>query len=612
MQDDGRFAPHAIHEAIDHYAHTTPEATFMLAPGRKPLTYAALGRQVSCTREALNAAGVGRGDRVAVVLPNGPEMTAAYLTVAASATFAPLNPAYPQSEYEFYLGDLGAKALVTHPELDCAARAVAERMGMAIIELFTDGDSPGGVFELRSESEGTPETRGPAHADDVALVLHTSGTTARPKMVPLTHRKLCISACSVRDSLRLTEEDVLLSVMPMFHLHGLLASTLATLVSGGALVATPGFHAPEFFTWVEQFDPTWYTAVPTMHQAIVERAAANREIVERCPVRVIRSSSAALPVDVIGQLEETFGVPVIEVYGTTEACQNVTSNPLPPGVRKPGSVGPALTPEVAIIDEHCGFLPANTRGEIVARGEIVMDGYDSNPEANEEAFFDGWFRTGDEGYMDEDGYFYVSGRIKEIIIRGGENISPREIDEVLITHPDIRQALTFAIPDARLGEDVAAAVVLRDGADSTAMAIREYVGERVAGYKVPREVVFVDDIPKTATGKLKRIGMAEALGLTGGENDSAEADYVAPRNELEDALAEIWATVLGIERVGVQDRFLVLGGDSVLATQIAVRVRQALDVEFSLLRFFGEPTVAGQASLLEELMEDEQGASGAP
>ncbi len=606
MRDDGRFTPQSIREAIEHYARTTPEATCLLAPGRQRLSYADLSSHVSRTREALNAAGAGRGDRVAVVLPSGPEMTAAYLSVSASATFAPLNPAYPQSEYEFYLGDLGAKVLVTRADLDCPARDVAKRMGMAVIELVADEHSPAGLFELRSDSESPPDAPGPACPDDVALVLHTSGTTARPKIVPLTHRKLCISACSVRDSLHLTAEDRLLSVMPMFHLHGLLASTLASLVSGGALVATPGFHAPEFFAWVEQFDPTWYTAVPTMHQAIVERAPANRELIERCRIRVIRSSSAALPIEVITRLEEAFAVPLIEVYGTTEACQNVTSNPLPPGVRKPGSVGVALTPEVAIIDEHRRFLPPNTRGEIVARGEIIMDGYDRNPEANEEAFFDGWFRTGDEGYMDEDGYFYISGRIKEIIIRGGENISPREVDEVLITHPDIQQALTFAIPDPRLGEDVAAAVVLRDGATTSPMAIREYVAGQVAGHKVPREVVIVDDIPTTATGKLKRIGMAEALGLIGAE-ESTQADHVAPRNELEDALAGIWATVLGLESVGVHDRFLALGGDSVLATQIAVRVRQALDVEFSLLRFFGEPTVAAQAALLEQLMDEEQG-----
>jgi len=591
--------PQSIYEAVEHFARCTPDATFMLALDREPLSFGALRAQVRRTRAALDGAGIGRGERVAAVLPNGPEMTGAYLSIASSATFAPLNPAYPEAEFDFYLGDLRPAALIIAEGLDCAARPVAERLGIPLIDLVVHDRARAGEFELRVDGGRRPARTGPAQPDDVALVLHTSGTTARPKIVPLTHRKLAISACSSRDCLRITAADRLLSVMPMFHLHGLLASTLFTLMSGGSLVATPGFHAPEVFGWIERFHPTWLTAVPTMYQAILERAPTNREIIERSRLRFMRTSSAAMPMEVLRRLEEAFGIPVIEVYGTTETCQNVTSNRLPPGVRKPGSVGLPLTPEVATADADGRFLPPGIRGEIVVRGEIVMDGYADNPAADAEAFRDGWFRTGDEGHMDEDGYFYVSGRIKEIIIRGGENISPREVDEVLITHPAVRQALTFALPDERLGEDVAAAVVLHDGAQATPLAIREYAAARLAAYKVPREVVIVEQIPTTATGKLRRIGLAEALGLTVRERQDEPVRYVAPRNELEQALADIWREVLGVERVGVHDRFLDLGGDSVLATQIAVRVRGALGAEFSLLAFLNEPTVARQAQMLE-------------
>ena len=610
MHRDERFSPRSVPEAIGHFARNTPDAIFMLAPGRGPLSYRDLHAQVLRTREALNSSGIGRGDRVAVVLPSGPEMTAAYLSVVSSAVFAPLNPSYTESEAEFDLTDLRARALLTGHDLDSPARSVARRLGLPIIELVPDKQAPAGLFELHTDHSGEAERPGEAQPDDVALVLHTSGTTSRPKIVPLTHHKLGIAARSLRDNLRLTAEDRVLGVTPMFHVHGLVASTLGPLVSGGQTVATPGFQAPQFFPWVEEFDPTWLTAVPTMFQAILDRAGDYREVIERSRIRLIRSASAPLPVQVIHRLEETFGVPVIEVYATTESCHNVTANPLPPGVRKPGSVGLPFTAEVAIMDAEGNFLPVDARGEIMVRGEAVMDGYDNNPEANEQAFVDGWFRTGDEGYMDEDGYLYISGRLKEIIIRGGENISPREVDEALITHPDIIQAVTFALPDERLGEDVAAAVVLREGATATALDIREYVAERLAPHKVPREVMIVDEIPKTPTGKLKRIGLAETLGLTRVAEAEAPAEYVAPRNELEEALAGVWAEVLRVDRVGVQDRFLALGGDSVLATQVAVRVRKALGIDFSLVRFFSQPTVAGQARLLEGLRDVEQAEAG--
>ena len=595
---------HSIYEAIDHFGTHTPDAIFMLALDRAPMTYGALRDQTRRTREALGAAGIGRGDRVAVVLPNGPEMTAAYLAIVSATTFSPLNPDYPERQFEFYLRDLRPDAMVVLDGLRTAARAVADQLGIPVIELVPLPGEVAGRFELRAPMAGEAAEPGPAEPDDVATVVHTSGTTSRPKIVPHTHRAMALSCTSARDWLGLDVTDRLLAVMPMHHLHGLLIGTLGALMSGGSLVATPGFYAPEFLGWIERFAPTWLTAVPTMFQAVLERAPAHRDVIERARLRFIRTSSAAMPVEVFHRLEETFGVPVIEVYGSSESCQNVTSNPMPPGVRKPGSVGIPITAEVAIADAAGNFLPPGTRGEIVVRGAIVFGGYEDNPQANAESFFDGWLRTGDEGYMDDDGYFYVSGRLKETIIRGGENVAPREVDEVLLTHPQVRQALTFALPDERLGEDVAAAVVLREGANVTALELREYVADHLAAFKVPREVVFVDDIPKTSTGKPRRVGAAQALGLAARPQASAPSSYVAPRNELEAALAEIWAEVLKVPQVGVNDRFLDLGGDSVLAGQIVARVRGAIEADFSVLQFLYEPTVAGQARMLEALTED--------
>jgi acyl-CoA synthetase (AMP-forming)/AMP-acid ligase II len=301
--------------------------------------------------------------------------------------------------------------------------------------------------------------------------------------------------------------------MPPFHIHGLIAAVLATLEAGASVVCTPGFDAMKFFSWLSEFKPTWYTAVPTMHQAILARAARNPEAAAASRLRLIRSSSASLPPQVLAELERVFQAPVVEAYGMSEAAHQMASNPLPPQVRKPGSVGPSGGPEIAIMNEAGDLLAARETGEVVIRGENVTAGYENNPEANRTAFTNGWFRTGDQGFLDEDGYLHLTGRLKEIINRGGEKISPREVDEVLLDHPAVAQVVTFALPHEKLGEEVAAAVVLASGEAPTARELREFAAQRLADFKVPRKFVFLDEIPKGPTGKPQRIGLAKILGL---------------------------------------------------------------------------------------------------
>ena len=386
-----------------------------------------------------------------------------------------------------------------------------------MLELKTDSD-PGrgaGAFTLYPVS-AAPETTGTggfAQAGDVALLLHTSGTTSRPKLVPLTQRNVVASARSIRATLGLVAEDRGLNIMPLFHIHGLMAGLLAPLAAGSQVFCTPGFNALKFFGWMNEARPTWYTAVPTMHQTILARASQNRDVIGANPLRFVRSSSSSMPPQVIAELEATFHAPLIEAYGMTEASHQMASNPLPPGKRIPGTVGLAAGPEVAIMNEQGDLLPPGQTGEIVIRGENVTPGYEKNPGANAEAFNNGWFRTGDQGIMSAEGYITITGRLKEIIIRGGEKISPREVDEVLMDHPAILQVVTFAFPHDRLGEDVAAAIVLRDGASLTEKEVREFAARRLADFKVPRKVRFVAEIPKGATGKLQRIGLAAKLGL---------------------------------------------------------------------------------------------------
>jgi acyl-CoA synthetase (AMP-forming)/AMP-acid ligase II len=331
----------------------------------------------------------------------------------------------------------------------------------------------------------------------------------------LTQKNICASAANISASLALNPHDCCLNIMPLFHIHGLIAAVLSTLYAGASVACTPGFNALRFFSWLKEFDPSWYTAVPTMHQAIQSRAARNREIIEASRLRLIRSSSASLPPQVMISMEQSFGVPVIESYGMTEAAHQMASNPLPPGERRPGSVGVAAGPEIAIMDDGGNLLPVGSVGEIVIRGPNVMDGYQNNAEGNSAAFTNGWFRTGDQGVLDENGYLRLTDRLKEIINRGGEKISPREIDEVILDHPDIAQVVTFSVPHQKLGEDIAAAVVLNDGATLDQKQLQSYVSKRLADFKVPRMIIFVDEIPKGATGKLTRIGLAEKLGLAG-------------------------------------------------------------------------------------------------
>ena len=484
---------------------------------RSALTYAGLRKLVSETVAALNEFGIGRNDRVAIVLNNGPEMATAFVSMACCATTAPLNPAYKQDEFDFYLADLGAKALVVEQGSDSPAVAAARAGNIRILDLCIDPASPAGTFSLKSRdtaAEVESVNDGLAERDDIALVLHTSGTTSRPKIVPLSHANVCASAANIQTTLSLESSDVCLNVMPLFHIHGLMAAVLATLGKGASVFATPGFDALKFFSLLDQAHPTWYTAVPTMHQALLTRARRNQEVIDRARLRFIRSSSSSLPPQVLAELEKTFGVPVVEAYAMTEASHQMTCNQLPPGQRKPGTVGCAAGPEVAIMDEtESNLLETGATGEIVIRGDNVTSGYENNPTANAECFVNSWFRTGDQGVMDNDGYLTITGRLKEIINRGGEKISPREVDDVLMDHVAVQQCVTFAIPHKSLGEEVAAAVVLRDGEDADEKDIRAFAAERLATFKVPRKIIILEEIPKGATGKLQRIGLAEKLGV---------------------------------------------------------------------------------------------------
>ena len=500
-------------------ASAPAERVAFRAPGQDPLTYGGLGQLTGRIADTLRAFGVVAEDKIAIDLPNGAMAASAFLGVAGCAAAAPLNPAYTFDEFKFYIEDLSAKLLIC-TDIDGASANAARELGVAIAIAVPVPDEMGkaGEFNLDLDltvAEWSSEDR--SSPDDIALVLHTSGTTSRPKIVPLSHRNVTTSGRNIVAALALTSDDACLNLMPLFHIHGLVGVVMTSLSAGSSIFFSPGFNAVKVYAWLDEAKPTWYSAVPTMHQAILARAARNQEIVDAMQLRFIRSSSSSLPPQVMLELTECFGCPVIESYGMTEAAHQMTSNPLGAGQQKPGSVGLPAGPEVRIVAENGEFISGENEGEVVICGNNVTGGYESNEKANQENFFEDngkrWFRTGDQGRLDADGYLYITGRLKEIINRGGEKISPREVDEVLMDHPAVNQAVAFAVKHDQLGEDIAAAVVLKEGAAAEDKEIREFARERLAGFKVPRKILLLDEIPKGATGKLQRIGLAEKLGL---------------------------------------------------------------------------------------------------
>jgi non-ribosomal peptide synthetase component E (peptide arylation enzyme)/thioesterase domain-containing protein len=456
-----------------------------------------------------------------------------------------------------------------------------------------------GLFELRGESVARDEADDAwAGGRDVALMLSTSGTSAQPKLVPLRGSNLLASARNIARTLSLRPDDCCLNVMPLFHIHGLMAAVLATLQAGARVVCTDGSYGVRFFAWLEEFEPTWYSAVPTMHQAVLRQARDHAFAARRSSLRLIRSSSASLAPRLLHDLEDVFGVPVIEAYGMTEASHQVASNPLPPKVRKPGSVGLPAGPEIAIVDDRGHPLPFGMTGEVVIRGETVMSGYASGT-TTEAAFLDGWFRTGDLGRFEEDGYLHLSGRLKELINRGGEKISPREIDEALLNHPAVRHAVAFAVPHRQLGDDIGVAVELKSGGAADERELRRYAAAVLPAFKIPRVIRIVDEIPSGMTGKVERSRLAAALAVAE-IDDEAAASYIAPRNDVERRVVLLWQRLLSVDRVGVRDRFMALGGDSLLAASMLVEVSEAEGVDPPFTRFLDEGTVEAIAAEVTE------------
>ncbi len=540
----------------------------ILAPGRRAISHAALWDRTERLATTLRHLGLRPGDAVAMAMPDGPDALSAWLAVTWTAACAPLDATFQAAEFEFALASLEARALVVPTGATGPAVAAATAMGLAIVDATPDHQACVAAFAIRTAGTRA-RAPSPAHAPETALLLHTSATTGRAKLVPLQHAQMAAMVRVLRSTLPEADAGRTLIITPHYHLH-CLSSVLIQLASGGAVIAAPGFRPEAFHQWLEAFCPTQYTAGPTVHRAILSLWPPGPLDAVYRSLRFVTSSGAPLPEAFRQELQQRLGVPVVEGYGLTEAGR-VTMTPLDTRLHRPGSVGQCFGPEVAVVDGQDQPVPVGTVGEIVLKGETVISAYAHDPEANREVFRHGWFHTGDLGRLDDGGFLYLHGRLKEAINRGGEKILPYPIEAVLQGCPGVAEVAVFGFPHPRLGEDLGAAVVRRPDAQVTALQLREFALKALAPYKVPRRIIFVAAIPKGRTGKARRLDLSELLQGSEGAAE-ASADAGPPTDPIESVLAGLWSEMLGVDGVDRADDFFLLGGDSLLATTMLARV----------------------------------------
>jgi acyl-CoA synthetase (AMP-forming)/AMP-acid ligase II/acyl carrier protein len=577
------------------YAH----ACAIQTPLAEELSYSDLHQRTRIISDQLRALGFHKRSRIALSLPNGMNLSVLLLAVSSISIAAPLNPVYREAELHSYLNEIRADCIVVLAnDRQTSARLAASRNHISIIELDADGVSLISSFKtlqctksaLQGDEGANP---GP---DDVALILLTSGSTGRSKKVPLTHRNLCASVADICQSLDLADRDICLSMWDQFHIGGMVDLLLVPLASGGRVICTTGFSAEAFFEILETRSPTWFQAVPTTLHEILVIAKKTGRVPAKTSLHFIRSVASALSPQLMERIESFFQVPVVQTFGMTETGPLITTNPLPPGIRKAGSTGPSCGPLISIRDNDGRELPSGQTGEILVKGENVVASYEDNEEANVHSFRDGWFHTGDTGYLDADGYLFLKGRIKEEINRGGEKIIPQEIDDVLAAHPEIAQAASFSIKHPTLGEDVGAAVVLRENSSLDEHAIRRFAATQLAEFKIPKVFLFLPSLPRSSIGKVKRDTLA-ALADSG----SQSAVYSAPKTKLHEVLAKVWGEELGQERVGIDDDFVRLGGDSLSGVRLAFAIEKLLGIQLDPAKLTEALTVRQLAALIESL-----------
>jgi acyl-CoA synthetase (AMP-forming)/AMP-acid ligase II/thioesterase domain-containing protein len=569
---DGTDADRTIGEYFRRNAEQQPDHPAIAASGFTPLSYKQLQCVIDHVHTALRLAGLSQDARIAISMRDGPQAALAIVAVACSAVSVPLNPRQTLGEIEKCFAAIRPDALLVVEGGDSAARSVAERKGMTIMEATEKGGTLG--FSIAAPKTSIAVTRGESKPDPdaPAFILQTSGTAAEPKLVPYSHRNMLVTAAIAKARYNLTPQDRCLSVSPVFYAHGLKVTVFTPLLTGGTVAFPTDASKFDFSEWFSVLKPTWYSAGPTLQRLVFDKIQSRVDKTARHALRFITAGLASAPRDVLEGLQQALGIPVLTCYGASEA--SVISSNLPsPGRSKVGTVGLPWPDTVIIAGEDGRSLPPGKQGEILVGGSTVTSGYLNAPELNRTRFVNGWFKTGDIGSVDEEGFLTICGRKDDLINRGGEKISPFEIDDALMRHPAIAEAAAYAVPHPRLGEDVAAAIVLRPGMTVKPVELRGYLREQLAPFKVPRRIVIRDQLPKGQTGKVLRRQLADT---------AAESEIAAPQpventpvdGDLVLRLTEIWERLLKIAPISLDDDFIENGGDSLLAMEMAAEVER--------------------------------------
>lgn len=580
--------PCTIADAIRINAALRPKQAAIVGTNFPPISYRAMQDEIDGVRASLCAAGFGRTARIAVAIANSAQAARAIVAVTCSAAAVPIDPKLTVSEVERCLLILCPKAVMVLGKADSPARTAAEQRGFPIIEAdFQPG------LRLAPPTIGNPVPPDEPRPDDPAFILHTSGTTAEPNLVPFSHGNMTAVTERLRTWFGLTPQDRCLNVSPVYYSHALTTTVLPPLITGGSVAFPSNPTNVDLDEWFGALSPTWYSAGPTLHLAVLEKAEKRADARTMHALRFMSSAGAPMAREVHERIETTLGIPVLEHYGSSETAQ-IASNCIPPGPSKLGTCGRPWPGIAKIVDDDAQPVPVGERGEILVRGPSVMAGYLNAPERNRTIFLDGWYRTGDIGSLDADGFLTLHGREKELINRGGEKISPSEIDQVLMRHPAVAQAAAFGVPHPRLGEDVAAAVVLHPGTSVTPAELREFASGQLASFKIPRRFTVVDQLPKGITGKVQRKRLSEAL------RHKPEPDELSDQG-LHDHLLEIWKRVLKTDDLGPDDDFFEKGGDSLLAMDVSLELQTLLKRELPESLLFEAPTIR---DLLRRLTEE--------
>ncbi len=584
-----------LYDVLRAQAERHPDAAAILAPGRAPRSYAGLLDRLDSIRTFLNGYGLGRGDRVAILAGRGADTAEIVLGITSCAVCIPLNAASPLVELEQSFIQTRAAALLLAATVTTEVKELARRLGILLLEPCPNQSVPAADAFLQGGRRSVARGDGRVSADDIAFILRTSGTTGRAKIVPTTHRNVVARIGKSRGMLDLNPSDRCLNLMPLCYNHGLNSALISALGAGCAVICPPAFDEETFFTCMRDFLPTWYTGSFTFHQFILEWLERQPHALTGHRLRFVRSASGPLPERVRTRTEAILGVPMLQAYGATETGTIAANRPI--GKRKPGTVGYSPDNDFAIMDANGNLAPRGEGGEVVVRGATVFGGYENDPSENQRVFRAGWYHTGDQGVVDADGFLKLLGRIDEVINRGGQKIAPREIDEALLQHSAVSQAVSFPILHATLHQDVAAAVVLHSGAQATDAEMRRHLAERLPPFKVPHPILLVAELPKGPTGKLRRNELARHFGLDRVLPAAAAAE---PHTKLQEMLLALWRDVLNRQDVGRDDDFFLLGGDSLAAQDLLHRIEEKLQYRLPLAGLAEAPTVSKLEQYLEK------------